>query len=350
MAVWAAERSRGGESAEIEFTGRVWPRAEKLCRGGCRCSLQKKSKKLHQIEALIIPSPAQGTAALASHSAQEWVSELKRNFSDKWGTKCPQDRHAITEFTFASDGQGLQISLAQLFAVFLRIRRWSKTDHYGVSVASIMLLAYVKPTLVCEFLSKLIASSRLMSHIIVKGHLFGKESSVTTAASTRAILPLPSVMQVLDVLLLDSFDDLLSTLLPEAPGCFIGARPRTQCLDIAHGLQTVIEKGLDNSGAAAIAQADIEKYYDSLPVLRIARWLVDHGVSAHHVACLVRHQMCPGIVLKSGSIEFELADRTVGGLTGSRTAGCLGASRLKQLLQSGIPIGRRMVSTLRTDL
>ena len=87
---------------------------------------------------------------------------------------------------------------------------------------------------------------------------------------------------------------------------FIGGFEGTQCLDIAHGLQTVIEKGLDNFGAAAMAQADIEKYYDSLPVLRIARWLVSNGTPAYHAACLVRHQMCPRIALRSGTIEFEL--------------------------------------------
>ena len=39
-----------------------------------------------------------------------------------------------------------------------------------------------------------------MSNIIVRGKVFGKESSVTTADSLRAILP-PAVMQVLDATL-----------------------------------------------------------------------------------------------------------------------------------------------------
>ena len=291
-----------------------------------------KSKKLHQIEALVIPSADPGVAGRVSRNAEEWKPELDRNFSNKWGTRRFQDRETLTEFLQQNDGRGIKIEFAQLCAAFDKIQRWSKTDHYGVSVAAIKLIAYAKPALACSFLGNLIASSCLMSQIVVKGHLFGKESSVTSAASTRAILPLPSVMQVLDAVLLDAYENLLSVILPAVPGCFVGARPRTQCLDIAHGLQTVIEKGLDNFGAAAVAQADIEKYYDSLPVLRIARWLVSNGTPACHAACLVRHQMCPRIVLRSGTIEFELGNRTVGALTGSRTAGLLGRIPVEAIL------------------
>jgi hypothetical protein len=79
-------------------------------------------------------------------------------------------------------------------------------------------------------------------------------------------------MQVLDVLLAQLLNPCIVKLLPATPECFIGTRPKTQCLDIAHGLQTVIEKGLDLHEAAAVAQSDIEEYYDSLPMLRIAAW------------------------------------------------------------------------------
>ena len=113
-------------------------------------------------------------------------------------------------------------------------------------------------------------------------------------------------------------------LLPPVPECFVGAIPGTQCLDAALGLQSVIEKGLDNFGAAAVAQSDIEKYYDSLPILRIMRWLTSRGVPANAAACAVRHQMCPTVVLKVGSSEVKIGGRTVGGMTGSRTAGFLG--------------------------
>ena len=39
---------------------------------------------------------------------------------------------------------------------------------------------------------------------------------------------------------------------------------------------------------------------------------------------MVRHQMCPQILLTCGSVEIPIKSRSIGGLTGSRTAGLLG--------------------------
>ena len=96
----------------------------------------------------------------------------------------------------------------------------------------------------------------MISSFDVYGKVFGKESHTTSAASLRSILPLPCIMQVLDALLANHFQHQVDSLLPVIPECFIGARPKTQCLDIAHGIQSVIEKGLDSHGQAAVAQCD----------------------------------------------------------------------------------------------
>ena len=64
-------------------------------------------------------------------------------------------------------------------------------------------------------------------------------------------------------------------------------------------------------GAAAIAQADIEKYYVSLLVLRVVRWLIARGAFAAHATCVIRHQMCPKVILRysfAGKATFLLAE------------------------------------------
>ena len=68
----------------------------------------------------------------------------------------------------------------------------------------------------------------------MKGRVLGNESSIPSGGSVRAISPLASVMQVLDVQLPSSFAHELNAVLPQLPGCFIGAQPKTQCLEIAH--------------------------------------------------------------------------------------------------------------------
>ena len=94
--------------------------------------------------------------------------------------------------------------------------------------------------------------------------MLDKDSPSSKASSMRAITLLLALLHIIDVLLLASPGNFLNTALPCHKGCYVGARPRIQCLDIAHGLQTVVEKGLDSLGAASLAQAEITRYYDSL--------------------------------------------------------------------------------------
>lgn len=143
-----------------------------------------------------------------------------------------------------------------------------------------------------------------------------EKSRMLLLPRTGAILPLVAVMQVLDVIVSGMLEKHIAAVLPGVPECFIGAQPKTQTLDIALGLQSVIEMGLDDFGAAAVAQCDIEKYYDSIPVLIIAQ-------------CIIRHQMCSSSTLQAGSQEVQISNRSIGGLTRSRVAGSLGRIRVE---------------------
>ena len=87
----------------------------------------------------------------------------------------------------ASEGCGFQISVPDLCRVFASIRRKSKLDAYGVSISAIELLASVKPELVANFLTTVVASTPMMSTIAVNGRVYGKESSTTAATSLRSL-------------------------------------------------------------------------------------------------------------------------------------------------------------------
>ena len=287
---------------------------DKVRRGG----VPNRSKKLFDILGVVMPSSA------ISHSAIEWGSEVHRQFAGKWGCHDLQGRMNILDVVLRHEGDGFPVQCEDLMEAFRTIKRKSRTDHYGVSVFAFMIIAQASPGLVEDFLQKAIASTSIMSSIVLRGRVYGKESSIAPASSMRAILPQPAVMQVLDVLLPMAVSGLISEVLPPQRDCFIGALPKTQCLDVAHGLQCIIEKGLDEHGSAALAQSDIEKYYDSLPVLAIMRWLVQKGLHPGTAACLVRHQMCPHVLLACGSSEVAIKGRSIGGLTGSRIAGLLG--------------------------
>ena len=163
-----------------------------------------------------------------------------------------------------------------------------------------------------------------MTCISIHGRLYAKSKGAVPASKTRTILPLPSILNIIDSALFNIWQPLIDNLFPSVDSVFIGAKPHTQTLDIMHGLQGVIEKGLDSHGSAAIAQMDIKRYYDSIPVLRIYRYLVNRGCDQSAAVCLLRLHTCPEVFLSFGGACTSIQGRTVGALTGTRTAGLLG--------------------------
>ena len=57
-----------------------------------------------------------------------------------------------------------------------------------------------------------------------------------------------------------------------------------------------MERSLDNMSKCTISQQDVEKYYDSLPILRIADWMISGGANPQHVACMHLRQVSVDLV------------------------------------------------------
>ena len=83
---------------------------------------------------------------------------------------------------------------------------------------------------------------------------------------------------------------------------------------------------------AAIAQQDIAQYYDSLNVLSLARWCIEHGLPAQMAAATVRQQLLAPIRLSSQTASIGIRNRSFGGLTGSRVAGALGCIPVERVI------------------
>ena len=147
-------------------------------------------------------------------------------------------------------------------------------------------------------------------------------------ADLRAIVPMSSCVRLLDRVLSLELEVHINGILPCIPGFFVGAQRHTQCLDIAHGAALFIEKALDSHSEGSIAQADLRRYFDELPTLRILRWLIKQGVDRGLVAAIGRLQLLTTIVVSSGLYSCRVRDRSRGGLTGSNLA----------LLLSRIPV------------
>ena len=110
-------------------------------------------------------------------------------------------------------------------------------------------------------------------------------------SETRAIMPLPVLLQLVDVAAACRSPTIIVRALPQQSGCFVGARPNTQALDIAHSLQLVVEKGLDNGSRAALAQSGVQTFFDQLDIPLICQWLLSNGCSLGDISCVLRQKL-----------------------------------------------------------
>ena len=292
-----------------------------------------KSKKLFPICSMQLTVAAGKEAGCSSQDTDLQMLEVKHEYQVKWGCHNLQLRSSVSDALNRFDGLGINISSSDVVCARFAIKKFGKVDHYGVSPRGIWMLASVCSDVVCSFLTRVMSSRQLMESISINGLLFAKARGAILASKTRAILPLPAILTWLDCILFKRLHPFVDSLFPEVESVFIGARPFTQTLDIMHGLQSVIEKGLDAHGQSAIAQMDIRRYYDSIHVLRVFRYLVDRHCDEASAICLLRFHCCPCVLLQFNSVSVPIQSRSIGALTGTRTAGLSGRIPVEDVIQ-----------------
>ena len=137
-------------------------------------------------------------------------------------------------------------------------------------------------------------------------------------------------------MLSQALNEFIDSTLPRVPNghVFVGARPKSQVLGITFMCQTAVEKGIDNASNCALAQGDISKFYDSLPLFLLYRWLVEEGFDIPTLHAVFRHQAVTTVLisLRHSLLKSHIQGRSVGGLTGSRTAGALARVPVESML------------------
>ena len=83
-------------------------------------------------------------------------------------------------------------------------------------------------------------------------------------------------------------------------GFLEAAKKHRQVLDVAFPSALAIERGLDSKSQMCVAQQDIEKYYDNIRVLRVARWLEQRFGCIDLVTTLVAMHSCSHVKLEVG--------------------------------------------------
>ena len=161
-------------------------------------------------------------------------------------------------------------------------------------------------------------------HESIQGRAYGKESSHPPANGVQCILPMSALGSICDFVLSSMLDRALEAHYRVPGSVIFGGRKGTQVADVAWASQLVIEKGCDSRSKSCIGSADIEKFYDSLPMLQIGLYLLKLGFSKALIATCMFFQMFPCVNLSLLGHSVQVLSRSRGGLTGSRVAGCFG--------------------------
>ena len=289
----------------------------KICRGRAI----EKTKKLHKLDAVMIDGAAE-------YDLEKCILHVANSYGKKWQGPNLQTRATLSDRVLREDGRKMDLGPEDVANAFRVVKRFKRMDRLGFAHISLQLLFIAHPSDFCQWFTSLMASTPRMAKLQCHGTPFGKSTSLPDIGDIRFILPQIVVMELCDIIISSRlhryFDRIL--LLPPDCSCFIGARPKTQPMDIAHTLQTTIEKALDLRSEGAIGQMDIRQFYDSLPMFLLLCWMIQNDVDLPTVFVCFRHQLFTTVLVSLPDTDFtaEIRNRAIGGLTGSRVAGALG--------------------------
>ena len=241
-------------------------------------------------------------------------------FSRKWETNNLHRTELIHDFIHSKQ-HNINITPCELERALCSHRKPQQLDSEGVCGNALWNLYNACSVQVLRWFNFIATSFAELSSTTVHGIVLAKQGGAIPPEKTRAILPMPVILSMLDMILASRLEKVLDPLVQSLPASFvIGARRKTQMLDVTFPLSLVIEKGLDMHSKAVVASGDIKQYFDYVNVLSIAHWLVKHFYKLQDIAALVSIQCLPSITLSIAGREFVHRFRGSGLVTGTRVA------------------------------
>ena len=254
-----------------------------------------------------------------------WSDLIGQEYTRKWKGNDLHLRAVAADELAKTDGFGIDIVPSEIINAISKMKRPRLLDHYGCSVFGAEAVFIAVPTKVANLFSRVAASSQAMSSLAVCGRVAAKDNGATHADRTRAILPLPTSLAIIDAIVARRMQNATDAIAQSIPPCFLEcAREKRQVLDVSFPAGLILEKGMDLHSNACIAQADVRQYYDNLRPTKLRQWMVSNGYSPQLAATFLRIHMCPQIFLKVGAAQALIQHRCIGTLTGSRSASAAG--------------------------
>ena len=242
-------------------------RVSRVCSQVDRGGVVQRTKRM-----FVVKSLKQATGAPITDDL-EIVRQLGNHFSNKFGCRNSNLKQLALDYMRVCHGLPPPVDELSVEAVLHKSKKPLKIDSDGICWELLRVAFEACPSNFCSFVSLLLGNESFLESLEVPMRCFGKTSSSPVLNSVRAIMPLTSLAKFLDCLLAHALKDALWSVFPKLPGCIIGAQRFTQCADIGHGAQLLMEKGADLRSRAAIAQEDVATVFDELPLVQIFLYL-----------------------------------------------------------------------------
>ena len=241
----------------------------------------------------------------------------------KWKADDAQRIENLTDFVHQLGQEPVSISHADVRLAFAKLKMKGRLDAHGVC-PTLELLYLVCPDEFCLWLQSFLSDEQNLKQFTIAARIYSKSTPCPLVADTRAILPLGALGSVCRAILAAQLQDAVDEVWGIHAFQWQGARQGTQCLEIAASAHIALERFADDHGKGCMGQADVRRYYDSVDLLLVGRCLIARGVQSSIVRAFLIFQLLPSVVINSRLGSVAVHRRTLGTLTGSRSAGVLG--------------------------
>lgn len=244
----------------------------------------------------------------------------------KWGAHSEEGQARVVAALDALSPDPPAWTDREVVEAFLAVRRPERVDAEGISPSAAAIVAAAVPEIAGAAVRGLAGCASRMQKSTVHAVPWGKRTATPALAKIRALLPLGTIMTVVDVILACSLHAVCDARAVPAGfwECAVSG-PARSASHLAHASRLLIEKGLDTGSSFALLQTDIATFYGKIDVVRAAQVAVSDGLRREDAAAAVRHQLLARVSFRVPGAEAKvLGRRTTGALTGSRTAGALG--------------------------
>ena len=280
----------------------------------------QRSKKLYEISSMIENGDEDVTI-----DCEQCSGMIKKEFEGKWKCKDISTHAVINDALARVEGIGLDVSQQELIEAAEAIKKDTRLDGDWLCVKSIRMVVHSCGPAVTQLVNRLSQSRRFFSENVIKGWCKAKKRGAIRASQVRALLPLPSLLSLIDVVVARRLLPVVDAFAAGVDASYLEcAKKSRQPLDIVFPLALHIEKSLDQHSQGCVAQADIRAFYDNVQPLLVFEWLNRHGADGGTAACFLRLHCLPPIEMSVRETVVVIGRRSRGVLTGTRSAGIAG--------------------------